>query len=238
MNKDKISKNVETKKKSDEPRKVSSYFIPIQNDFWSSFYPFSKCTIILGALFIVLLFLLMFHSIYPTNDRQMAGAASKAISLNWEVWIRGTIVDVDPYSGGMLYELQKDNGKYGWVQFPNTKSKEARPCRGAYGAFYKAKIINGVAIKWIAEKQPTNDIKVVTKPIPPKFPLVPKSSWRSIEVELLPIEKNVLVKYKDDVTITTAYINRQKEWKLETDREKIGGGKEIVTIKEWKEIPK
>ena len=78
-----------------------------------------------------------------------------------------------------------------------------------------------------------------TPPIPKQRVVKTTSlSWSSVITGLPPIDKTVLVKYKNGKTITTAYVNSRKQWKLETDRERVAGGRKITTIAQWREIQK
>lgn len=163
-------------------------------------------------------------------------AATKPATSVWKEWTRGTIIDVDPYMGGMLFEFQKDDKTYSWATFSHNSKVGDMPARGLYGAFYTRKTEDGEKVKWVTEKPRVQKIQPETKKAVLN-PLKPNSFWKSIFAGLPSIDKTVLVKYKNGVTITTAYINKKKEWKLETDRDRVSGGREVKTINEWQEIP-
>ena len=63
------------------------------------------------------------------------------------------------------------------------------------------------------------------------------SHWQSVLINMPLVNKTVLAKYKNRI-IVAAYINDKGEWKLETNRKKVLGGKTIKPIKKWKEISK
>lgn len=175
-----------------------------------------------------------------------AHAASKP---EWKVKMSGTVVDVDPIAKagtlGLFFEVgdPRLGGKCSWVWIWQDDYEGSWPSRGDHGTFYQMKIGEDDKYRWVK----TGDKKPVVKKLPIKEsvrkPIVVKTtptsiSWQSIVIGLPPRDKTVLVRYKNGTTITTAYVNNKKQWKLETDRDRISGGREIATIKEWKEIPR
>lgn len=157
----------------------------------------------------------------------------------WEKAVSGTIVDVDPLadngSAGMFYEF---DGSFVWLWSSEIEGRW--PVRGETGTFYKNR--DSKKYKWEKDKtvttKKTTSVKatMAKKYLPSKIVNRASQTWSSIITSLPPVGKTVLVRYKNGVTITTAYINVKKQWKLETDRERISGGREITTIKEWRII--
>ena len=159
----------------------------------------------------------------------------------WQAKFTGTIVDVDPLanngSSGLFFEIREDSGdSWVWI-WGKDKLEGGWPSRGDTGTFYTKKVDGDDKYKWVEAKKP-----VVKKPSVRKsasVKTIPTSiSWKSIVVGVPPADHTVLVRYKNGKTITTAYLNTKEQWKLETDRERVSGGREIATIKEWKEIPR
>jgi len=192
---------------------------------YKQFTKISKAIIAVGIVSAIIIFMWIFLFVIPSN--------SKASLNGWKVNRIGTIVDVDPiYSAhgdiGLFFEF--DNGYWVWVW---TKYREGEaPGRGDHGSFYRKVVRGEIRHKWVSIKK---KVKVVKK-ITPIIKTTAKHSWISIKINTPLINKTVLVRYENRKTITTAYINNKKEWRLETDREKVLGGRAIKTVKEWKEI--
>ncbi len=177
---------------------------------------------------------------------QTVNAASKP---KWNVKLSGTVVDVDPIAkagaSGLFFEVgdPRLGGRCSFVWIWQDDLEGSWPSRGDHGTFYQMRIGKDDKYRWVE----TGGKKPVVKKLPVKEsvkkPVVVKTiptsiSWQSVVVGIPPVNKTVLVRYKNGKTITTAYLNAKKEWKLETDRERISGGRKIETIKEWKEIPR
>lgn len=153
----------------------------------------------------------------------------------WKVVMSGTIVDVDPISNngasGVFYEME---GAWLWLW----EIEGAWPSRGQTGTFYRSGSGDNKKHKWVKDKGSQAPAKKATTKRAVAPQVITKSvSWKSVMIGVPPVDKTVLVRYKNGKTITTAYLNVKKEWKLETDRERISSGRKIETIKEWKEIP-
>lgn len=136
--------------------------------------------------------------------------------VEWKCFTTGTVLDVDPWGQGIFVEF--DSGC--WVGAIEWTGRE--PSRGEYGTLYEKKSRNGNIYKWVRERSAKS--KSVLK-------------WQSIDNCFPHTDKTVLVKYANDVTITTAYVNPEKEWKLETNRDNASGGITVTTIKEWAILP-
>jgi len=169
-------------------------------------------------------------------DVNEARAANK--EAKWKAKMTGTIVDVDPLSipgnSGLFFELKNTKGGHNWIWVWGDDRTGAWPTRGDVGTWYTRKIDDEDKYKW-------EEAKAVKKTITPAkvAPVISKSiSWKLIILGVPPVNHTVLAKYKNGITITTAYLNAKGQWKLETERERISGGREIATIKEWKEIPR
>jgi hypothetical protein len=170
--------------------------------------------------------------IFAITDKVMGAEKTK-----WRKAFSGEIVDVDPLvsstQGGLFFEM---NGHFLMI-WKSDWQGDRWPTRGEIGTFYSTKGADGDAdYKWIGSMPK----KSVTKKTPKKISSTPTiksiSSWSSIIAGLPPVNKTVLVKYKNGTTITTAYINTKKQWKLETDRNRVAGGREITTIEKWRDI--
>ena len=86
--------------------------------------------------------------------------------------------------------------------------------------------------KWVKDKsKPKPKPKKEIKKSQPKK-INRKTSWTLTLSKTPNISCVVLVKYKDG-TITTAYLNMKKEWKLTTDKHRLFGGDILENIKEW-----
>jgi hypothetical protein len=64
---------------------------------------------------------------------------------------------------------------------------------------------------------------------------VKKYDWKPTFRSLPKDHVIVLVRTEDGI-VTTAHVNKKKEWKLETNRDKLSGGISLTNVKEWKEI--
>ena len=164
-------------------------------------------------------------------------SASATSSDGWQVLLTGTIIDIDPVYcqtssdgyWGLFFEL--DDGEWIWLWKKNMEGEY--PNRFQKGSFYKKKVGKINKYKWVVDK---SSPKIVKKVI---LKAIPKSNnWKMIAINIPPTNKTVLVKYANGKIITTAYINDKGEWKLETDRKKVLGGRIIKTIKKWKDIPR
>ena len=179
------------------------------------------------AIIVLILAIVLF-----TIVDKVSGATGK-----WHERATGVIVDVDPINGtsqaGLFFEIngRKDN-KWLWI-WQNDFTKPW-PQRGDVGSFYTRKVDGDDKYKWVeatiksAAKKKKADITPTIK--------TKSLTWSSVIAGLPPFNKTVLVKYKNGVTITTAYINVKKQWKLETDRDRVSGGREITTIAQWRNI--
>lgn len=165
---------------------------------------------------------------------QLAAKAAKNIST-WKESFTGTIIDADPLTdqnkAGMFYEM---DGHFVWIWSDDMKSRW--PTRGETGTFYKMNVNGDTKYKWVKTK--TASVKKTSSKKTSTINVVNRASqtWSSVVSGLPPIDKTVLVKYKNGKTITTAYINTKKQWKLETDRDRISNGREIKTIAKWRDI--
>lgn len=185
-------------------------------------------------LIIAIVFFIIAAIFFVVNK---ADGASK--KNTWEKAVSGTIVDVDPIANngnvGMFYEF---DGSFVWLWSSEIEGRW--PVRGETGTFYKSR--DSKKYKWEKDKtvsaKKTTSVKTITakKYLPSKIVNRVSQSWSSTITSSPPVGKTVLVRYKNGTTITTAYVNVKKQWKLETDRERIAGGREITTIKEWRII--
>lgn len=186
------------------------------------------------TMFVMITLAYGFIAILPSIAE--AVAASKP---NWRAKMTGTIIDVDPIAmngnSGLFFELENTKGGYTWLWVWGDDVTGSWPMRGDVGTWYTRRIDGDNKYKWEEAKTTS------TKKEPEKAAYVrtiPNSTgWESIVRGLPPRDKTVLVRYKNGTTITTAYVNNKKQWKLETDRDRITGGREIATIKEWRDIP-
>ena len=146
----------------------------------------------------------------------------------WKQKKLGEIVDVDPIvfeqTIGLFFEM---NGDFVWVYIDNFYGDW--PSRGSYGSFYTTKLSEKTMYKW-----ENYDCTMNSKQTIPRLETTQTQSWTSALTTLPQEGVTVLVKYENGKTITTAYINNKKEWKLETEREKFSGGRKITVIAEWK----
>ncbi len=163
-------------------------------------------------------------------------------AMSWREKIQGTIVDVDPIcnngASGLFFELKKTKGGHSFVWVWVDDHEGNWPTRGDVGTWYTRKVDGDDKYKWVDAKT-TSTKKEPAKPAKPaSVRTIPKSAgWQSIARGLPLRDKTVLVRYKNGTIITTAYVNNKKQWKLETDRDRVSGGREIATIKEWRNIP-
>lgn len=182
----------------------------------------------------IVIFILVYASLYILKAGVGTSVAEAAPKNKWEKVVSGTIVDVDPIAlpdnVGLFFEISYGQGGGKWIWILSKDISGPWATRGEYGTFYK----KGDKYKW--EKLTSGKPKTLSS-VPSKKVVTTTEGWTSM-VMPPPIEHTVLVRYKNGRTITTAYLNSKKQWKLETDRERISGGREIVTIKEWKEIPR
>ena len=166
---------------------------------------------------------------------------------NWKVRMQGTIIDVDPLanpgSSGLFFELQDNRGKCHWLWIwgeDMDKSEYSWPVRGDTGTFYTRKIDGDDKYKWvpIRESSSSKAAKKTKSTVAKKVTPAPiSSSWESAKISPPPEDKTVLVRYVDG-TYTTAYLDSERKWKLETDRNRVRGGYDITSkVKEWKVIP-
>jgi hypothetical protein len=157
-----------------------------------------------------------------------------AEKTKWKKCISGKIVDVDPLVNnshvGLFFEM---DGHFLFVWKSDLKGVRW-PVRGEVGTFYwKEGKDDNTDYKWVGSMPKKSVIKKITNTSIIKMTSL---SWSSIVIGLPPVNKTVLVKYKNGTTITTAYINTKKQWKLETDRTRVAGGREITTISKWRNI--
>ena len=155
----------------------------------------------------------------------------------WKEIKRGTVLDVDPWEDRDTYLAIFVEFEDYWVASSNWVNR--RPARGNNGILYERKDSNGKRqYKWTSLEEKRVSVKQ-KELVAPKIVSTPKPvlEWKSATTDSPPINKTVLVKYKNGITITTAYLNYKKEWKLETDRSSVLGGKTIDEIKEWVIIP-
>ena len=180
---------------------------------------------------IIIAIILLVVAIVLLMITSLAGAATK------DKWIKsstGVILDVDPLPNGsdpgLFFEM---DGSWIWIWQSNFVGDW--PKRGQFGTFYK----NEDKYKWVVKQNPknkkqTND-KQQKEDLKQQIIKIASPMWTSV-VTLPPVDKTVLVRYKNGKTITTAYVTYKKEWKLETDRDRVAGGRAITTVAEWREI--
>ena len=107
---------------------------------------------------------------------------------------------------GTIFELRDDNG--------NWKKK----------------------VGWITSKTKKTAKKTTSKKKTTKEKTITDTTtWTKISDGLPKEDLAVLVKYKDG-TLTVAYVNGKKEWKLTTNKKQWQGGDTITTIIEWRKI--
>ena len=180
----------------------------------------------------ILAIILMAAAIILFVINRTAGAKSTG---EWKKSFSGKIVDVDPLANGtnpgLFFEM---DGHFLWI-YTESWSGDRWPTRGEIGTFYHREVGRDTEYKWEGS-MPKNPVKKTSTE--QKSIGVDKSvrAWTSVMAGLPPVNKTVMVKYKNGVTITTAYINSKKQWKLETDRERVSGGREITTIAKWRDI--
>jgi hypothetical protein len=172
---------------------------------------------------------------------------SFAKETKWKTLNTGTIVDVDPIlllNGTWTFMIHYDNKYWNMIEYKDFDGRHI-PCIGEYGAMYK----NGdEKYKWEIQKNKprrSKRNKKVNEPNEPNEPnaILPQleitenvtKDWNKASSKFPQEEKTVLVRF-DDGRTSTAYLTRDKEWKLDIDREKYRGGKTITNIKEWKDI--
>ena len=62
-----------------------------------------------------------------------------------------------------------------------------------------------------------------------------KYEWKPT-FRVIPEAHTIVLITTEDGIITTAHIDNKKEWKLETNKDKLSGGLSLTNVKEWKEI--
>ena len=194
-----------------------------------------KETIYLVKVFAILFAIAYVLVILIPDKPKEAHAAEPVKEYKWFVRKHGEILDVDPTAGGMFIEMAGS-----WFRLDKKVWRGTWPGRREIGTLYIKRVddenaMNGkyyYIYKWEVERLSTETSKseVTTKT---EF----TSKWQSVVIGYPPINRTVFVRYKDGITITTAYLNNKKEWKLETDRDRVLGGKTINDIKEWMLIP-
>lgn len=169
--------------------------------------------------------------IFAITDKVMGAEKTK-----WKKSFSGKIVDVDPVPNGsnpgLFYEM---DGHFLWL-YTDDWQGDRWPTRGEVGTFYFKKVKGDTKYKWEGKMPKKSATKKTTKSVSSPTIRSTSLSWSSVIAGLPPIDKTVLVKYKNGVTITTAYLNSKKQWKLETDRTRVAGGREITTIVKWRDI--
>jgi len=160
-------------------------------------------------------------------------------SSDWRASITGKIVDIDPIANngnvGLFFEVQgNSSSKWFWIWKDDIVG--SWPSRGDFGTFYVSKDKEDDKYKWEDGSAKSQSKSSSPKKTVPTTITVKAPTWTDARVSTPPIDKTVLVKYKNGKTITTAYINSEKQWKLETDRERVAGGREIETIAMWRDI--
>lgn len=159
----------------------------------------------------------------------------------WSVRAAGEIVDVDPIAcngkAGLFFEINGTQKNH-WLWLWRDDIVGRWPERESIGTFYTKKVDGEDKYKWVETRSKSaGKKKDTTKKISSVQTIKTISlTWSSVVVGLPPIDKTVLVKYKNGKTITTAYVNSKKQWKLETDRNRVAGGREITTISKWRDI--
>lgn len=160
-------------------------------------------------------------------------AVSGADKTEWKKSFSGKIVDVDPLvnhtQGGLFFEM---DGHFLMI-WSSEWEGDRWPTRGEVGTFYSRHEGDDHKYKWIGSMPKSTEKK---QTVNRASSIKTRSSWSSVVAGLPPIDKTVLVKYKNGKTITTAYVNSKKQWKLETDRTRVAGGRQITTIAKWRDI--
>jgi hypothetical protein len=164
-------------------------------------------------------------------------AVMGADKTGWKKSFSGKIVDVDPLINGsdpgLFFEM---DGHFLWI-YKSDWPQDRWPTRGEVGTFYKKQVGSDTHYKWEISKSKSSAKKKTTTTKRVSSSTIKASiSWSSVIAGKPPVNKTVLVKYKNGTTITTAYLNSKKQWKLETDRDRVAGGREITTIAQWRVI--
>jgi len=146
-----------------------------------------------------------------------------------ELYIKDSVRSIRMNTVGSMYMLVDEDGnwqkKNKWVEHKKLtlKRKESQKTKeDLLNAFLTKKMIN----------QP------ITAPTqsPVKKRLVTKNiNWIKADRKMPPKDTVVLVKYKNGL-LTTAYLNNDNEWKLNTDRDNLFEGDVITVIEKWRII--
>jgi hypothetical protein len=170
----------------------------------------------------------------PSSKALAAGKTGK-----WSARATGVVVDVDPIAcngqAGLFFEINGSKGNK-WLWLWNDDMTKPWPERGSVGTFYTRKVDGDDKYKWVYAIDKSKAKNTSKKTLPAQTIKTATLTWSSVIAGLPPIDKTVLVKYKNGKTITTAYLNSKKQWKLETDRERVASGREITTIAKWRDI--
>jgi hypothetical protein len=193
--------------------------------------------ITIGFLFSFMLIAVVLGGIVASN-------AKAAKDGEWELWTSAKIIDVDPlYSiGGFGMMAHFDNMAWAVIWRQDIVGKW--PAIGQTGSLYKKGSEDKTKWKWVRKKL-SKKIKAKVKrktkhdpnnviSLPPQIILPENTEWERASTTP-EIDKIVVVRF-DDGRTSTAYINNDKEWKLDIERNKYRGGKTINNVKEWKDI--
>lgn len=186
----------------------------------------SKICII--CMYFLIILLASFVDIIPK-----AHAAKKD---GWKKYKTGKIIDIDPmYEGefGMMVHFNR-----AWVQIWKHNWEGTWPSIGEVGTLYKRKVNKANNFKWV-EKKPTKKPKIKPKVKIKKVSEIKIQQeiieWQNKLTTIPNIGKVVVVIFTDGKT-STAYLNNDKEWKLDINKDKYRGGKTIEHIIKWKDI--
>ncbi len=186
-------------------------------------------TMCIVCICVLIMLLVSFVDIIPN--------AHAAKNYKWKKWHTGKIIDIDPMNNdkgwGLMFHI--DNSR--WLQVWKENWEGHWPGIGEVGTLSFRKQPTGSdhwkwTIKTSTKKQKikpkikkVSDIKVEQK----------ISEWQREATVLPNIGKVVVVIFTDGKT-STAYLNNDKEWKLDINKDKYSGGKTVENIIKWKDI--
>jgi len=188
---------------------------------------------IVGSIIVCSVF---FVIVYVAGTKEAEAGNKKD---KWEIRHEGKVVNISSVYGndwGFAFWFEDGYLEGFWHKY----WEGSFPAIGKLGTIYVVKEgEKTIRYKWVeTEEKPESKTKIKKSTEFKITPILTTPSWEQTFRKLPPYNKTVLVRYKNEVTITTAYVNSKKEWKLETERETYKGGKTIDTIKEWREILK